>query len=863
MRAFTDWLIRVAGPDPADLRDNELERTRYTVMGMAVCITAMFATGAVPAALSLATGRFRPIFLLFGALWGLFVFNLDRWVVSTTDYKSLRLDQRVTWTENVTFWFRRVALLVIRLAIAVLIGLSISEPIIMLVYGTEIDVQISKDQAAERARAAVLVNRDPQYAIQLASFAQVLTQATTTRKQDETAVNNANSALDAEEAGHGGTFLVGLGPRSAERRADLNNANKVLASANAAFATARRAYDHELTEISHEKAAELKLRDKAIDATPGLLDRETALSELAHEYPTVNDARWVLRGLILLMDVAPVLLKVASPVTAYDRIVRTRSIRQVAAAEGLLQADVTADLEVAAHSRTHRVRYEKLAAHEKYRIADEQMRRDADLQMRVLVDGHSRQTTDRQLRTIDDVGLLDPDASRASSRPGTTSADSDTAGSSGPGYQQDTWEDDAPADKKHGKSASSWGSEDRWVGSRAELGQNILGMPGNGIEQYVGGRWKIGAQLPNADPALAWRTPYLAQDMLGFFPGVAALKKVHPANKARGIIEALQEVISLPHGREISPHVAPIIQGGIDREFGWYVVTPYYKNGTLQRRMAQDPPLNLGIALSIIEQTLQGLLAAFTFEDKFLLHFDIKPSNIAFDDDGKVRIIDWGLSEVLNPDYRLTISGSPRYTMWYAPPEQVLASPEVTSNWHSPACDIRAVGAVLYAIVTGQPPLHLEARWAGMLDDAGNLKQSSEDEFKRLLATTSPMRLEEFFAASQGWDPSGLRELSDLVAAWLHPSPFARTPADWAGPAQQAAADALQKVVRDMRAGYPGVLAQEIGVSRLGAPAQRSRDLVPMGLAGQRLHPSDSTTVGQAETRSADSGQKAQIGAQP
>src|SRR5262249_37050628 len=163
-------------------------------------------------------------------------------------------------------------------------------------------------------------------------------------------------------------------------------------------------------------------------------------------------------------------------------------------------------------------------------------------------------------------------------------------------------------------------------------------------------------------------------------------------------------------------------------------VTPYYRNGTLQRRMDGDPPLTLGTTLKIIEQTLEGLLAAFTYEDRLLLHFDIKPSNLAFDDEGNVRIIDWGLSEALNPDYRLTIVGSPRYTVWYAPPEQALASPNTKRNWHSPACDIRAVGAVLYGMITGRPPLHLEAYWAGMLDDDGNLKQSSEDEFKQLLA---------------------------------------------------------------------------------------------------------------------------------
>ena len=99
--------------------------------------------------------------------------------------------------------------------IAVLIGLSISEPIVMLIYSSEIAAQISQDQAADRASAAIQVNHDPRYSLELAPYAQVLAQATKSQQQASKAVIAANKALDAEEGGYGGTHDVGVGSRSA------------------------------------------------------------------------------------------------------------------------------------------------------------------------------------------------------------------------------------------------------------------------------------------------------------------------------------------------------------------------------------------------------------------------------------------------------------------------------------------------------------------------------------------------------------------------------------------------------------------------------------------------------------------------
>ncbi|SMC94664.1 protein kinase domain-containing protein [Kibdelosporangium aridum] len=107
-----------------------------------------------------------------------------------------------------------------------------------------------------------------------------------------------------------------------------------------------------------------------------------------------------------------------------------------------------------------------------------------------------------------------------------------------------------------------------------------------------------------------------------------------------------------------------MIHGGYDPNFDWFVVTPFYANGTLQQKMDADAPqLTLGAALAITDQVLQGWRDAFTYQQRWLVHFDIKPSNIALDDTGKARIVDWGLA---NFSDRISIDGTHGYTLWYA-----------------------------------------------------------------------------------------------------------------------------------------------------------------------------------------------------
>ena len=130
-----------------------------------------------------------------------------------------------------------------------------------------------------------------------------------------------------------------------------------------------------------------------------------------------------------------------------------------------------------------------------------------------------------------------------------------------------------------------------------------------------------------------------------------------------------------------------------------YLVMPYVKGESLQKRIDRDGTLSTIEVLRIAMQIAKGLAAA---HGQGLVHRDIKPGNILLPENvERVIITDFGLARAAD-DASLTRSGVIAGTPQYMSPEQ--ARGEGIDH----RSDLFSLGSVMYAMCTGHPPFRAE-----------------------------------------------------------------------------------------------------------------------------------------------------------
>src|SRR5260221_4119544 len=145
-------------------------------------------------------------------------------------------------------------------------------------------------------------------------------------------------------------------------------------------------------------------------------------------------------------------------------------------------------------------------------------------------------------------------------------------------------------------------------------------------------------------------------------------------------------------------------QGGVP-----YVVSELLEGETLRERLRLGP-LPTRKAVDYALQTARGLAAA---HDKGIVHRDLKPENLFVTEDGRVKILDFGLAKLTAPEasghgadaptvQAVTEPGLIMGTVGYMAPEQVRGKPADARS------DIFAFGAILYEMVSGKRAFHGE-----------------------------------------------------------------------------------------------------------------------------------------------------------
>jgi serine/threonine protein kinase len=127
-----------------------------------------------------------------------------------------------------------------------------------------------------------------------------------------------------------------------------------------------------------------------------------------------------------------------------------------------------------------------------------------------------------------------------------------------------------------------------------------------------------------------------------------------------------------------------------------YLVMEFVEGESLGQKIQRDGRLPETEAIRIIAQVAQGLYRA---HKEGLIHRDIKPDNVMVMPDGTAKLCDLGLVKELDADLNLTRTGRGLGTPHFMAPEQFRNAKSADQR-----CDIYALGATLYMMVTGELP---------------------------------------------------------------------------------------------------------------------------------------------------------------
>ena len=144
------------------------------------------------------------------------------------------------------------------------------------------------------------------------------------------------------------------------------------------------------------------------------------------------------------------------------------------------------------------------------------------------------------------------------------------------------------------------------------------------------------------------------------------------------------------------PNIVQVFDYGQSGE-SYYIVMEFVEGMDLRRYLKKRGMLENERAIEIAHDVALGLGAA---HKRGIVHRDVKPQNVMLNDDGLVKLTDFGIASMYKDAEaeRLTTTGMTLGTVQYYAPEQ--AQGEIVS----PAADIYALGIVMYEMLAGRTP---------------------------------------------------------------------------------------------------------------------------------------------------------------
>ena len=304
MNWFQQFLVICSGSNVHILKKTPSEWNKFAGIGGIVLFTAVFAT--LSAGYAMFT-IFDDIWASvgFAILWGLMIFNLDRYIVSSI---------KKTGT-----WWNQILMAIPRLILATFLGIIISKPLELKIFEKEVNKQLNT--ISQRNKTKLQAEMNGRIMQQSGPFdtekKQIQAKTIAYQKSYDSAavelekeILGKQSSLTSGKVGYG-TNAKRKAELKEQRRQDLENYQKQIAP--------RLEYlDKEVSKVYTNIEKERDKTEIFEDQFNGFAARLQALDELGKNSAIIGVAAAFIMGLFITLEISPVLIKLISSVGPYD-----------------------------------------------------------------------------------------------------------------------------------------------------------------------------------------------------------------------------------------------------------------------------------------------------------------------------------------------------------------------------------------------------------------------------------------------------------------------------------------------------------------------------------------------------------------
>lgn len=177
---------------------------------------------------------------------------------------------------------------------------------------------------------------------------------------------------------------------------------------------------------------------------------------------------------------------------------------------------------------------------------------------------------------------------------------------------------------------------------------------------------------------------YLAEDTIINEEFALKIFRQSPGTSVSSLLKEIKTLYSLEHPSIVRYFTTEMFEGKL------ILVTEYIKGTTLRKFIEENAPVSLESVRKIISPICDALDYAHS---KGIVHRDIKPENIMICEDGRVKLMDFGLAKFLEGEISQSIAGTPSYM-----------APECWGGKYSPASDQWSLAVILFELLTGINP---------------------------------------------------------------------------------------------------------------------------------------------------------------